>query len=85
MAETPKFCCQCSGRFSSIAPRTEHEIEFCNPSHYQFGTIADRGRMPLLQEGECDSCGREDILISYRIRDSHRATLGGETIRCFTS
>lgn len=77
MAETPKFCCQCSGRFSSIASRTENEIEFGSPSDYQFGTIAGRGRVPLLQEGPCDNCGREDILISYRIRESHQATLWG--------
>ena len=71
MAETPKFCCQCSGRLSSIVPRTENEIEFSRASHYQFGTIADRGRVPLLQEGECDNCGLEDILIYYRIFPSN--------------
>ncbi|WHZ27056.1 MAG: hypothetical protein OJF51_001852 [Nitrospira sp.] len=44
-------------------------------SHYQFWTIADQGRIPLLQEGECDNCGREEILVYYRIRECQRATL----------
>lgn len=70
-AETSKFCFHCSSRLTTITPRTEVEIEFCRAGH----SMADQDRMSLLEAGRCDNCGRDEILLGYRILESNRVTL----------
>jgi hypothetical protein len=55
---TAKYCPKCSERLSSIAPRTENEIQFYWAS-LRHGALS--------QEGPCDNCGREELLTYYRI------------------
>jgi hypothetical protein len=75
MWETVKHCQKCNDRLSSIAPRTENEIEFYRASRFPFGTIRDQDRLPLSQEGVCDNCGQQMTLTCNRIHESNRVTL----------
>ena len=59
MTMTAKYCAKCSDRLSFTTSRTECETQYYWASLRRHGAVSE--------EGTCDSCGRVEMLVLYRL------------------